>query len=89
MYRAGIQKFPSCTTLRVQYALFLMDLMNKKQESAAELNQANELSPPFEDEFLVYRYQKLSEDFGDGANGEHGSDLAAKFAYESSFRQCQ
>jgi len=49
MYRAGIQKFPTCTALRIQYAFFLMDQMNKKQESAAELNQANELSPPFED----------------------------------------
>lgn len=86
MYRAGIQKFPTCTSLRIQYAFFLMDQMNKKQEAGSELNQANELLPPFEEQFLIHRYQKLSEDFGDGANGEHGGDLAAKFAYESSFR---
>ncbi len=64
-----------------------MDQMNKKQEATSELNQAFELSPPFEEEFLIHRYQKLADDFSD-ANGEHG-DLAAKFAYESSFRQCQ
>ena len=93
MYRLGIQKFPTCTSLKIQYAFFLMERMNKKSEAVAELTQATTLNPPFEEPCLVYRYQKLSEDFGEGAGGDgHGGnggmDLVAKFAYESSFRQC-
>ena len=92
MYRLGIQKFPTCTSLKIQYAFFLMERMNKKQEAIAELSQASALAPPFDEQFLVYRYQKISEDFGDGSGGDHsgsgGMDIVAKFAYESSLRQC-
>ena len=44
------------------------------------------------EQFLLYRYQKISEDFGDGsggdAHGNGGMDMVAKFAYENSLRQC-
>jgi len=30
MYKAGIQKFPTCTSLKIQYSFFLMERMNKK-----------------------------------------------------------
>ena len=40
MYRLGIQKFPTCTSLKIQYAFFLMERMNKKQEAIAELLSA-------------------------------------------------
>jgi hypothetical protein len=91
MYRSGIQKFPSCTSLKIQYAFFLMDRMNKKNDAINELNQALALNPPFDEQFLLYRYQKISEDFGDGsgAGGDshgNGMDMAAKFAYENSLR---
>jgi hypothetical protein len=69
-----------------------MDRMNKKAEAIAELNSASQLTPPFDEQFLIYRYQKISEDFGDGsggdAHGNGGMDMVAKFAYENSLRQC-
>ncbi len=37
MYRQGIQKFPTCTALKIQYAFFLMERMNKKTEAIIEL----------------------------------------------------
>ena len=91
MYRLGIQKFPTCTALKIQYAFFLMDRMNRKPEAVAELMQAAALNPPFDEQFLVYRYQKISEDFGDGSGGDgHGGsggmDLVAKFAYDQSLK---
>ncbi len=92
MYRQGIQKFPTCTSLKIQYAFFLMDRMNKKNEAIYELNQAASFNPPFDEQFLLYRYQKISEDFGDGSgsdqHGNGGIDMVAKFAYENSLRQC-
>jgi hypothetical protein len=48
-------------------------------------------NPPFDEQFVIYRYQKMSEDFGDSPHGEShggGMDVVAKFAYESSLRQC-
>lgn len=49
MYRAGIQKFPTCTPLKIQYAFFLMERMNKKQEAILELAQAEQFNPPFDE----------------------------------------
>ena len=93
MYRSGIQKFPTCTSLKIQYAFFLMDRMNKKSDALNELTSALTLNPPFDEQFLLYRYQKISEDFGEGSgagdpHGNGGMDMAAKFAYENSLRQC-
>jgi len=62
-----------------------MDKMNKKAEALSELAQSAILNPPFEEQFLLYRYQKFSEEFGDGSgNDANGGamDLVAKFAYE-------
>ena len=71
-----------------------MDRMNKKNEAIIELTQASSLSPSFDEQFLLYRYQKISEDFGEGggssgdSHGNGGMDMVAKFAYENSLRQC-
>ena len=70
-----------------------MDRMNKKSDALNELTSALTLNPPFDEQFLLYRYQKLSEDFGEGsgagdAHGNGGMDMAAKFDYENSLRQC-
>ena len=62
--------------------------MNKKQEAISELTQAEMFNPPFDEQFIIYRYQKMSEDFGDNPHEGHsgGLDVVAKFAYESSLR---
>ena len=56
MYRSGIMKFPTCTSLKIQYAFFLMDRMNKKTDALNELTSALALNPPFDEQFLLYRY---------------------------------
>ena len=68
-----------------------MERMNKKQEAIAELTQAELFNPPFDEQFIIYRYKKMSEDFGDSPHESHagGLDVVAKFAYESSLRQFQ
>lgn len=65
MYRAGIQKFPLCAPLRTAYGLFLIEHMNKKQEAAAELAEAERLQPSFEEQFVIYRYKKKTEEFSE------------------------
>jgi hypothetical protein len=54
------------------------------------LTFANQFSPAFEEQFIIFRYLKMSEDYDDMGEGGHGGeeiDVVAKFAYESSLRQ--
>jgi hypothetical protein len=54
---------------------------------------AQEHSPSFDEQFIIFRYTKMSEDFGDlGSEGGHGHghghhggmDVVTKYAYDSS-----
>lgn len=72
--------------------------MNKKQEALTELNIASTLSPPFDEEFIIYRYRKLAEEYGDNGisgnnedrnKGKGNIDVMTRFAYENNFRQLQ
>lgn len=88
-----MRKFPSCTSLRIQYAFFLLDHLGKKQEAKAEFQFANQFSPSFEEKFIIFRYLKMMEDYDDVGGGGEGNaggeeiDVVAKFAYDSSLRQ--
>ena len=89
MYKQGIQKFPDCTPLKINYAFFLMEKMNRKVEALQELSHASNFNPPVDEQFVIYRYKKISEDFGDGFGDAHGGamDMVAKFAYDAAFKQ--
>jgi hypothetical protein len=68
--------------------------MKRKQEAIAELTFANQFSPAFEEQFIIFRYLKMSEDFDDMGNeggnaGGEEMDVVQKYAYESSLRQFQ
>ena len=63
MYRLGIFKFPNCSALRISYALFLIERLNKKLEAVNELNQGAALSPTLDEQFVIYRYKKLTEEY--------------------------
>lgn len=62
MYRVGIQKFPNSPALRIQYAYFLIEKLNKKQEALNELNQASAMHPTFDEQFIIYRNKKYMEE---------------------------
>lgn len=55
MYYYGLQKYPSSTRFRILYALFLLDNMKSKQQALQELLNAEEESPAFDEEFIIYR----------------------------------
>ena len=56
MYQNGISKFPSCTSLRMSYAFFLMERMNNSKKSLIELKNCEKYAPSFEEEFIIYRF---------------------------------
>lgn len=98
MYKVGISKFPTCTSLKIQFSFFLMGI-RKKNEAINELVTASHYNPPFDEQFIIFRYKKMAEDYGDAAlsgdshggggnAGGGGMDVIAKFAYESSLRLC-
>ena len=65
------------------------DHLKKKQEAIAELTFASQFNPAFEEQFIIFRYLKMSEDYEDVGEGNAGGeemDVVAKFAYESSLR---
>ena len=49
-----------------------------------------QFNPPFDEQFLIFRYQKMMEDFGDSINeanaGGGEMDIVQKYAYESNLR---
>ena len=55
------------------------------------MQYALKFDPPFDEQFVIYRYKKMSEDFGesfsDGNIGNGGnSDIVNKQNYEKYFR---
>jgi hypothetical protein len=59
MYFYGIKKFPNNTSLRISYAFFLLERMQGKQQALQELNQAAQNKPPFDEQFIIYRYSRI------------------------------
>lgn len=66
LYREGLKKFPDSTSLKIQYAFFLMERMNKKAEAFQEFNQASNYNPPFDEQFIIYRFKMMHDDYADG-----------------------
>lgn len=89
LYQNGISKFPNCTSLRISYAFFLLERLNKKQQANIELINAEKYSPKFDEQFIIYRYKKLIEE----QNTEIGEtqenlDVVSNIAYKNHFTQC-
>ena len=92
MYFYGIKKFPNNTSLRISHAFFLLEKIDHKQQALAELGQAEQNKPPFDEQFIIYRYRKIVEDeVAEGQNeGVGGSlDVVGSLAFENHLRQCQ
>ena len=66
LYKIAISKYPFNSKLRLSFALFLFNKMNKKQEGTNELLLLSKYSSSFEDSFLIYRAQKLIEEENSG-----------------------
>jgi PAS domain-containing protein len=88
IYQNGISKFPNCTSLRLSYAFFLLERMNKKQQANLELNNASKYNPRFEEQFIIYRYKKLIEENStEVSDNEENLDVVSNIAYKNHFNQ--
>jgi len=98
LFQVGLAKFPNATMMRISYAIFLKENMGNKNMAINELFNAERSSPPFDEQFVIYRYRKLieeesSEVQGDG-NANSGAqsanlDVVSIIAYDNHLRQCK
>jgi hypothetical protein len=90
LFQNGISKFPNCIPLRLAYSLFLIEKLNKKQNSLLELMNADKYHPKFEEKFMIYRYKKLTEELSiDNENtSEENLDVVSNITYKNHLNQC-
>ena len=90
LYQNGISKFPSCTSLRITYAFFLLERLNKKQQANIELINAEKYKPSFEEQFMIYRYKKMIEEQSSNlGDNEENLDVVSNIAYKIFLAQCK
>ena len=91
MYTQALKKFPNDTSLRIAYAFFLLEKMQSKQQALQELSQAEQNKPPFDEQFIIFRYKKLIEDeiAESQQDGQGGLDVVSEVAFQNHLRQLQ
>jgi hypothetical protein len=55
-----------------------------------ELNNTLKYAPRFDEQFIIYRYKKLIEEFNSdvAAESEESLDVVSNIAYKNHFTQC-
>ena len=61
LFQNCLKKFPTSTEVRFTYALFLLKKMNKKKKAQNILNGFDKYIPSIEEEFIIYRCNKMLE----------------------------
>ena len=95
LYQEGLSKFKDCTALRISYAFYLLEKMNNKNMAVAEFVTAEKYSPPFDEQFIIYRYKKMIEDEYSDIQGDNNQDLGGNLdvvsllAFDNHYRQCR
>ena len=85
MYQNGISKFPSCTSLRMNYAFFLMERMNNSKKSLIELKNCEKYDPSFEEQFIIFRFHQNQGGDEDDGDDDEGLDIVSNIAYNNYF----
>lgn len=95
LFQQGIAKYPNTTLMGIAYAQFLIERMGNKTLARHELARVSKLDPPFDQQFVIYRYDRLMEDIGvgdgdDDSGGQSGNaDLVSVIAFNNYYEQCQ
>ncbi len=76
IFQNYISKFPLEIKLRIFYSNFLIERLNKKKQASNELKNAENYQMSFEEEFILFRYKKILEEYIP-KEGEEEGDLDA------------
>ena len=87
VFQNSISKFPLETKLRIFYAFFLISRLNKKKQASNELIIASNYPMSFEDEFIIFRYKKILEEYiaSDGDDDEN-LDMVSNLEYTNYYK---
>ena len=87
MFLDGIKKFPKSAVLNINYAFFLREWKNQKDAKVlAKLKEAQSMQPYFDEQFVIFRYTKLLEEFSTEAVRENGRlDTISFYSYNNYF----
>ena len=89
VFQKGLAKYPNSTSLRISYALFLWDRFKNKNQSLQEFSIAAKYNPPFDEQFIIFRYKKIiNEEEESKHQSEEALDVVSGIAYESHYKQC-
>ncbi|KRX01054.1 PAS domain [Pseudocohnilembus persalinus] len=91
LYAMTLTKYPNCITLRINHALFLLDIMKSSQQTLQELHLAEQLDPQFDEQFQIYRYKKIiEEDIFSKKNGKmNDQEISNEITIESHIKEIQ
>jgi PAS domain S-box-containing protein len=84
-------RFPNNTSLRISYAFFLIEKTDSKQSAVHELTTAEQNKPPFDEQFIIFRYRKIIDDeLAESKNeGNAGLDAMSEQTFQNHLRQFQ
>jgi len=94
LFQQGIARYPNTTLMGIAYVQFLNERMSNKMLAELELDRVEKLNPPFDQQFVIYRYRRLMEDGGDSAGNEEAggqsgnADLVAVITFNNHYDQC-
>ncbi|CAD8065320.1 unnamed protein product [Paramecium sonneborni] len=89
IYYNQIKRFPESTTLRIRYSFLLSDYMRQLQQAFNELTQAEQMSPSFDEEFVVLRKKFIIQEQLDSFQNENFGkvDVASQISFQNNYRQ--
>ncbi|CAD8151019.1 unnamed protein product [Paramecium pentaurelia] len=89
IYYNQIKRFPESVTLRIRYSFLLSDYMRQLQQAFNELTQAEQLSPSFDEEFIILRKKFIIQEQLDSFQNENFGkvDVASEISFQNNYRQ--
>ena len=87
IFQNYISKFPLEIKLRIFYSNFLMERLNKKKQASNELKNAENYPMSFEEEFILFRYKKILEEYNPKEGEEEGNlDAISNLEYSNYYK---
>jgi hypothetical protein len=88
LYTGAISKFPNYTPLRLQFAFFLLERMNKKSQCVDQFISIEKHQPRFEEQFTMFRYLKMFDDENAESNeNEDSLEAVSNIVYKQHINQ--
>ncbi len=83
LFKQGLKKFPQYIPLRLQYGLFLLERMKDRQGALEQFVLLEKQDCSFDEQYLVYRFQRIIKEKLDKGDNQEESDALKKIKFAS------